>query len=361
MIMKKSLRWLTLTGILIGVTLIAVAGWQLFESSGLSWQDLNIFRPVDREDEDVSKPSEFFQQLTSEGGSNPKFSFDGSELFYFTANDQLAKININNGTKVDGLMPLPLLPIITWDEMNEVALMEWQVSPEGGKAIGYFDTSDFEVKQLMDDAWGLTWTTNDEIVFLMTENDRVGIWRMNMRGSQQVLLGEFPEMEAPRYLAWSKLEHRMIAQSALKTSIYTVQNDVAIHVNDIPWAEGARWSPSGWMLAFRINEGDVDSLWVSNLDGKDNQKLFEGVFSEVNWLPDDRLVFFTPGKEGGAACWAIDPHTGQLELLADSSVVVLKPVGSITVSPQGDALAFEAQDRQIWLLRLESNNFDQKP
>jgi len=98
-----------------------------------------------------------------------------------------------------------------------------------------------------------------------------------------------------------------------------------------------------------------DTLWVANLDGGEQRQVYEGVFSEVNWLPDGRLVFFTPAKGGGAACWALDPLSGTQELLADSSVVIYKPIDHIAVSPLGNALAFQAQDQQIWLLTFAND------
>ena len=76
------------------------------------------------------------------------------------------------------------------------------------------------------------------------------------------------------------------------------------------------------------------------------------VFSQVKWHPDGHLVYFSPGIDGGAACWIVDPATGMREILVDSSIIVWKPVDDFSISPAGEMIAFLAQDRQIWVLIL---------
>jgi len=342
--MKKNYTWLGIILILIGILIIAFAAWKFIQSNAL-------FSPrvTPTHDPEVA----VFQPLTTQGGRVPFFIDDPKELYYQDNQNNLVKVTLDeNGSVLSELQSLPSLPTFNWAAGNAWGLMEWQDSPEVGATLGKLQQKTYEIFTLRGDAWGGSWTPDDKITFLQSSDEGVGLWQMESDGSKAKQLAALTDLSAPSYTAWSKVGNRLLVQSAFGAAIFTPADDSVIQIGFIEYAEGSVWSPDGWMLAFRTLGEEQDALWVANLDGTDQKKIFEGVFSAFNWLPDGRLVFFTAGKEGGAACWALDPRTGTKVLLADSSAVFYKPLGQIAVSPTGDALAFQAQDQQIWLLKL---------
>jgi proteasome lid subunit RPN8/RPN11 len=304
-----------------------------------------------------------FQPILDMGNSNPVFVPNGDLLVFISPNITLGILDLaNSNTEPEYLFEVPLLSEIHFDDIGNKAILIYHSSIEGPPDISVADIHKKTNALLALSAWGGTWTPDfSRLTYIRVVDGKEELWKMDLNGKRQIKLTSLDHLHMPEYVRWSKLGNRLFVQTALGTSIFSVISDKAVEVNEIPYAKDASWSPDGWLIVYRLKEEGFDSLWVSNLDGEDVQMVFQGVFSEVNWLPDGRLVFFTPGKEGGAACWALDPRTGSQELLADSSVVVWKPVGSIAVSPKGDALAFEAQDRQIWLLKLDVIGGQQVP
>lgn len=298
--------------------------------------------------------SSTFRSLTTRGGHAPHFSSDGRSLHYTTSSGELgyiASLDISAGDNV--LMELPPLAHLVWDARDERAIVEWQVSPEGEMALDLLDRSKLALKTLATDAWGGAWTPDyAHITFIQVKDEEIGLWQINTNGRGARLLADLSDIAAPEYVAWSPQGNRLLIQAAVGAAVYAVDDNIAIQINWIPWAQQATWSPDGWTLSFRRSGSEMDTLWIADFDGNNLQRLWEGVFSQVRWFPDGRLIYFTPGREGGAACWAQNPHTGTRELLADASVVVWKPIDAFDVSPQGNALAFEAQDQQLWVLHL---------
>lgn len=299
-------------------------------------------------------PSSTFTSLTTRGGHAPHFSADGRSLHYITPSGELgyiASLDTIAGDNV--LMELPPLARLTWDARDARAVVEWQVSPEGETALDVLDRSKLTLKTLAEGAWGGAWTPDYAyITFIQVKEDGVGLWRINPNGRGAKRLADLSGVVAPEYVAWSALGNRLVVQAAVGAAVYAVDDNIAIQTNWIPWAQQTIWSPDGWTLSFRRSGSDMDTLWTADFDGNNLNSVWEGVFSEARWLPDGRLIYFTPGKEGGAACWALEPRTGTRELLADASVIVWKPVSTFAVSPLGNALAFEAQDRQLWVLHF---------
>lgn len=342
--MKKNYTWLMIIVLLIGILIIAFAAWKFIQSNALLSP-----RVTPTYDPEVT----VFQPLTTQGGRVPFFIDDPKELYYQDNQNNLVKVTLDeNGPVLSELQSLPSLPTFNWAAGNAWGLMEWQDSPEVGATLGKLHQKTYEIVTLREDAWGGSWTPDNKITFLQSSDEGVGLWQMESDGSKATKLAALNDLSAPAYTAWSKVGNRLLVQSAFGAAIFSPADDTVIQVGFIEYAEGSVWSPDGWTLAFRTLGEEQDALWVANLDGADQKKIFEGVFSAFNWLPDGRLVFFTAGKEGGAACWALVPRTGTKVLLADSSAVFYKPLGQIAVSPTGDALAFQAQDQQIWLLKL---------
>lgn len=339
--------------IVLGFGVIFLSTWLLISKN---YDSLMLI--LNRQDTTVSDDlllKDVFIPLTNEGGTTPFFSHDNQFLFYVSPSGTLEKVTLTKGDDAHFFsIELPAMRGLELHENNEQVLIMHQTVIYAQPEISILDIVKNEMLSLTTNAYGGSWTPDySRITYLKKVDEQVELWEINPKGRNQTKLMSLDDIVLPKYVAWSNLGNHLFVQSVSGLYIYIISNDIPIQVNVLHTAKNASWSPDGWMIAYRISEGDLDSLWVSNFNGDDPKQVFQGVFSEVNWLPDGRLVFFTPGREGGAACWALDPHTGSQELLADSSVVVWKPVGSIAVSPNGAALAFEAQDRQIWLLRLD--------
>jgi len=346
--MKKKVIWLPIIMIFFGLLILFFTGWQVFRSF-LSSDQISLTTESDKESN--GENTAIFSQLTTQGGIAPEFNEEGTAIFYKDMKDNLSKIQIDKMvSKTQELLELPLLSTIKWNLEAKSALIEWQLSPEGGTALGIIDTSNFRLNLLIENAWGSDWVSENELIYLSSENMKIGLWKMNKNGSNSKNITFLENIEAPQYVAWSPQGSRLVIQGAIGTKVYFYKDDIVIEGAWIDRAHEPSWSPDGWLLSFRKKGDETDTLWVANLDGGEQRQVYEGVFSQVNWLPDGRLVFFTPAKGGGAACWTLDPLSGTMELLADSSIVIYKPVDHIAVSPKGDALAFQAQDQQIWLL-----------
>jgi hypothetical protein len=316
-------------------------------SSLLANQETEKITPVER-----MEPT--FKSLTNRGGHEPKFDSDGHALHYITPSGELGYIApLSREAEGEVLMNLPPQARLKWNQHGTQALVKWQVSPEGKKSMGVLERRELSIATLADEAWDGAWTPGyTHMTFVKIEDDEIGLWQRRVGGKRATLLTDLSDVVAPDYVAWSALGNRILIQGAVGVAIYAVEDNVATEINWIPWAQEATWSPDGWTISFRRHGSELDAVWVGNFDGNALRPLWEGVFSQVRWLPDGRLIYFTPGREGGATCWAQDPHTGSRELLADTSIIVWKPVDTFDVSPRGDMLAFEAQDRQIWLLEL---------
>jgi hypothetical protein len=337
----------------LGIGMMSLSIWWLISANH---ESIKLFlNPQDKTTADDLLINDVFIPLTDRGGSNPFFSFDHRFVFYVSPSGTLERASLTSGDEPQfSSIELPALRGFHPHENDVQVLIMHQTVIYAAPEISIVDMAKNKVTPLTTNAYGGTWTPDySRITYLKNNDEQVELWEITAQGRNPTKLMSLDDIVLPKYVAWSNLGSHLFVQSVTGLNIYSYSSGFPTQVNVIPAAKNAIWSPDGWMIAYRMHEGDFDSLWVSNLDGGERRQVFQGGFSEVNWLPDGRLVFFTPGKEGGAACWALDPRTGSQELLADSSVVVWKPVGSIAVSPKGNALAFEAQDRQIWLLRLD--------
>lgn len=349
--MKRNNRLTTFLPASLGILLILFSGWQLLRHSTNSNQ---LASTSDSQNINNSTTQQTFSQLTTNGGFAPEFDKTGKAIYFI---DMLGILNICQidvpPTTFQELGELPLSSKIVWNDKKDRAAVEWPLTLNEGIALAVINPKKLDLTPSAEGSWGSSWTPNDEITFLTTGNFGVELWKMNREGAKPVKIASINDVLNPEIADWSPNGTRLLVQGAVGVKIFSYINEVAIEGDWIDWATEASWSPDGYLLSYRKNGAESDTLWVANLDGAEQKQVFEGVFSEVNWLPDGRLVFFTPGKEGGAACWALDPKTGNKELLADSSIVIYKPVEHIAVSPTGDMLAFQAQDGNIWLLKFE--------
>jgi hypothetical protein len=347
--MKIKFTWVGVIFILLGLIAIAFAGWKFLQSNYF----FSLGETPTHELEAEDPPDIKFQQLTQQGGRDPVFIDQGLQLIFQDWQDKLFEVSLKaDGPILRELQALDTSMTIDWQGNETWGLVEWQASPESDVVMGKIHKVTYKIVTLKENAWGGSWSTDNKITFLQPVEEAIGLWQMDQEGSKEKLLTVLSDLFAPSYTAWSAVGNRLLIQSAFGTAIYTIKDDAALHTGFIEYAKGSSWSPDGWMLAYRVHGEEEDELWVANLDGAEQKRLYKGVFSDFSWLPDGNLVFFSAGKDGGAACWALNPLTGNRQLLADSSVVFYKPIGPIAVSPAGNALAFEAQDYQIWMLKF---------
>lgn len=352
---KNKTPLLTVLLIILGLSLLILALWQTREFTLLLLKISHKSDDLPSNSVDLEGIKTFIP-ISGYGNTKPTFNRDGTSIIFCNPNGEL---EINNLINIDSpnVVHHSLLPVITIvrNDNDTLAIVEWQPNIMTQSSLDLYDFHKNSSTTIVENAWGVSWTPDyKNITYIHFEDNQEGLWLSNKEGSNPKLISYLKEISFPKYIAWSSLGTRFIVQGATGIQVFSFQEEKAIELSWIPWAKDSSWSPDGWSLAFRITGEEADTLWIANFDGEEQRQVFEGVFSEFNWLPDGRLVFFTPAKEGGAACWALDPLTGTKELLADSSTVIYKPIGNIAVSPKGDALAFVAQDQQIWLLSLPS-------
>lgn len=349
--MNKKHRLITILLAFIGIFLVLFSGWQLLRHTIKSDQLKSTPDPHNISDSDTQHT---FMQLTTKGGFAPEFDRTGTAIYFIDMFGILNKYQLDvSPITFQELGELPILSKIVWNENKDRAAVEWSLTLNGGIAIAVIDPNEIDLTPSVEGAWGSGWTPDDEITFISSGDICEELWKMNREGAKPIKIASINDVLNPEYADWSANGTRLLIQGTVGAKVFSFVNGTIIDGEWIGGASEASWSRDGYLLSYRKKGAETDSLWVANLDGADQKQVFEGIFSEVNWLPDGRMVFFTAGREGGAACWALDPRTGNKELLADSSVVIYKPIDHIAVSPKGDMLAFQAQDGNIWLLRLD--------
>lgn len=336
-----------------GLMIIIFAVWQVWVSK-LDFSSIFTGKE-DSVSTQESLPTDFFRVIADEKGEFLVFSQDGFDLVYMAPTGNLKRIDLHTlDYKVISPEPIYNVTDVNWNQDRGFFIIERIPNIMQHAMLETLHEPNGRVEAIDDESWGSAYNSDFSILsYLHIENDETGLWLASQDGRKPSFAADLTDMVAPDYVHWSPNGTRLLVQGAVGVKIFSYVYGVAIEGDRIDWAVEASWSPDGYLLSYRKKGTESDTLWVANLDGADQKQVFEGVFSEVNWLPDGRLVFFTPGKEGGAACWALDPRTGNKELLADSSIVIYKPIDHIAVSPKGDMLAFQAQDGNIWLLTLD--------
>ena len=108
------------------------------------------------------------------------------------------------------------------------------------------------------------------------------------------------------------------------------------------------------MLMTRLGPSQ-SSLFVSNADGSDEQKLTEG-YLDYNpvWSPDGQWIVFTSERNGSADLYRMHPDGSGLERLTDNPAYD----DQASFSPDGNGIAFvttRADGRaNLWILDLKT-------
>ncbi len=113
-------------------------------------------------------------------------------------------------------------------------------------------------------------------------------------------------------------------------------------------------SPDGQRVALAVDESGQQSIWVSNLDGRNPIKLSTAWASlDPVWSPDGRQLAFASGLDGGMAHFIINADGTGLRKL-ETNVADIS--GRCDWSPDGRWLAFYAgprNDRDIYLAAID--------
>lgn len=340
--------------ILVGFFIISIFCWGMWKSTPFIRDLVMGLFQTQRETKNVEAPVQRFFKVTTAGGHSPNFGSQNEAIYYINNSGQLVYLSpLDGSAAAQELIELPPKANLVWDASGNFAIVEWEVSPEGIYALDILDRNKMSLEVLSENAWGGAWNpSGSHISFIQRQDDAIGLWQIKPDGRGAIQLADISDIVAPEYVAWSALGNRFLIQAAVGVAVFAYIDKAAAQISWIPWAQDAGWSPDGWKIAYRERGQENDILWLANLDGEEQAQLWEGAFSQMKWHPDGRLVYFSPGIDGGAACWIVDTATGLREILVDSSITVWKPVDDFSLSPTGEKIAFLAQDRQIWVLIL---------
>jgi len=313
-------------------------------------------KPSDQQEfQGSGSPQQFitFKKLLDGGGYPLGFSGDGQGIYMISRAGELVSVDLNSGDReVNTQENIPeMFKLI--DACGGDFLIE---TFEAGKA--HSDLMALNMPRarsvlVSDNSWGGAWSSGcDELAYIHADGGHPELWQQNTLTKRKQRLVDLSAVYAPLYVDWSGLGNRLLVQGVKGLAIYSVDNRNAIQINWIPDAKDSSWSPDGWHIIYRLRGGEEDSLWIANLDGNEEEVLWEGVFSNAEWTPDGDLLFFIPGKQSGAACWRLDPNTKAKELIADSETIFWKPIDTFAVSPEGNSIIFLAQDGNLWLLEF---------
>lgn len=123
----------------------------------------------------------------------------------------------------------------------------------------------------------------------------------------------------------------------------------------------AVWSPNGQQIAYLANWGPLPSLWVMNADGSDRRQVVDwprehrGLFQDLVWSPDGRVLFFTHRPTGtwpsggGYRVYVVNRDGTELRTLGLDDLYG----GYLSLSSSGRYLAFE---RSIASEKTESDH-----
>jgi Tol biopolymer transport system component len=95
----------------------------------------------------------------------------------------------------------------------------------------------------------------------------------------------------------------------------------------------SRWSPDGEQIAFLVDSGEGQALWVARADGQEARELLGNV-TDFDWYRDSSRGLYTRPRGSESELLAVNLETG-----AERSLFI-GPLTEIDVAPDGSAVAF---------------------
>lgn len=251
------------------------------------------------------------------------------------------------------LQSLEPLARLMWSPRSDQALVIWETSVEGGTTLEWLDIGAGRSHHIADNVWSATWESSKErITYIQQQETGLGLWSSDLQGRKATQLTSL-NLVAPDDIEWSPKEDHLLVQSDFGVAVFTWEQKTLTQTLWLAQAQDAAWLPDGQSILFQRATEDGQALWWVDITTAEEQVLLPQVLSAAHWLPDGTIVYMTPSAEDGAVLWQLDPRTGISTLLADAAVLLWRPVEDFVVSPLGNALAYQAQDGQLWLIVWE--------
>jgi len=330
----------------------------------------------------LEKRLQFFPHITllTEGGKRlPSWTEDSKGIYclYITdTGDQLARmgldkkeeVKVNTGFKEMGIQGL------AWSR-DQKQLLAWgyiRDEQDGAHSYSGLVVSDLEgnIRRIArerepgGDILAASWShIEGEIAYLQTVVEPsqnlypriVGteLWVVDSHGQNANKVFSFDRSDEAYRVHWSS-QGKLLVQGGTTTFLFETSDDEVVQSSTISDTVASLWSPDGAYVAYQeLNDNGTSSLWVDDVSGSHSTQLVTDTISQFQWVPGRAsLIYFTYDPASHAsACWAIDVKTGERTLLADKPIITQR-VGDFAISPDGEKIAFEGEDGNIWLLTL---------
>ncbi len=199
----------------------------------------------------------------------------------------------------------------------------------------------------------------------LSAGDRAEFWTMNLDDSGQTPIFEGQEPRYPEWPSWSGDSTRVAFttrwdknRSVCGREFYVV--DLATtNLTKLPvsgWHY--QWSPVDSRMAVLCAYGEMDGMYIIDVDTMEKKKLLPGVEPEIGyaWSPDGRsiaLAYNRPSQgEPGVEIGLLDVESGDLRKIARGR-------GGLSWSPEGDKILFFGVDYSLFVLDLRAGKTTQ--
>jgi len=320
--------------------------------------------------------------LSSNGGSWPEWDADGKSVFYVTlpeAGGRLKKVDLSGQepTEIDLGVEImdPHTFGLSWNQ-DRSWLLAWTYSEED--LSPYLVSVDLETAERHEISglgpkhgivlFGDRSSHGDRLLYLQgvfgmepaPGSDAVPIssyelWTCNARGQGAQRVVELrPDILITGIVASPGGEKVLILEPDRLWALDLDSPEPVILLEEKA-IEQVLWSPDGHLVGYlEVDDRTGEQTpGVISPDGSVEKELVTRSIDYFQWFPDgSEIVYFTYDPfVDASACWTIDVETGERSLLADKSIITQR-VGRFAISPDGERIAFEGGDGNIWLLTL---------
>lgn len=203
------------------------------------------------------------------------------------------------------------------------------------------------------------WSPNgEELAFYSTRGDHEGFWRIPVLGGSPKLISAIDDGSS-RLRYWSKNgliyyesngELASIDVSSGQTKPFT---DLAS--KGVKGASSLSLSPDENNIAYKTTEGEISSVWTTNVKGEVAKQLLSSAaeIKNIAWHPDSKRLFYSASTDGTFQIFVTDIYgtdPRQLTFSDDDSLV-------LDVSSDGTRILYGSakEESDIWGVSLKDN------